>query len=65
MKRDYDVKHLLKYEISNHPQYLTKEKTSDCKSQLAKSIEDHLEKLTIKEVFVNKSRSCTLFDFTA
>ena len=28
MTRDYDVEELRKYELSNHSQYLTKDKTS-------------------------------------
>ena len=61
----FDVEKLLTYELSKQPRYLTKEKTSDGKSQLARAIEEHLKEPTIKEVPINEVRSCILFDFMA
>ena len=43
MTRDYDVEELRKYELSNHSQYLTKEKTSYGNSLMVKTTEDHQE----------------------
>ena len=63
--RNFDVQELLTYELSKQPRYLTKEKASDGKSQLPRAIEEHLKEATIKEVPINKVRSCILFDFMA
>ena len=63
--KNFEVEELLTYGLSKQPQYLTKEEASDGNSQLERAIEEHLKEPTIKEVPINKVRSCMLFDFMA